>query len=326
MDTATVINLPGENANITELTQEKTKKFNRFKTALLSGTAVVLLGAGAVAFLMRPNLTPQIPQIVIPAPKPIPGSASVDKRLEKQLERLPESPLMPTKPDGADPVSEIVSLQDHPSGSQPKPGVTALVQPTATTSPVPVATALTPAAHPKQEAVKPRDPAQTAASLTPVPMTAPEQLQVLSLVSELGVIVRDLREENSQLHKAIDKAIEGQDAKIAEFDQRLSLAEAHGAIAAAMGAGKKEPSQPVEQHAERKVEPVAVPVSTAIHHYRVQAASPGLAMLAATDPSPDGTGPIQVEIGGQVPGYGKVKSIVQRGTTWVVQTERGNIQ
>jgi hypothetical protein len=49
-------------------------------------------------------------------------------------------------------------------------------------------------------------------------------------------------------------------------------------------------------------------------------------MLAVTDPGPDGAGPLQIEVGGTVPGYGKVKAIAQHGTTWVVQTEHGAIQ
>ena len=49
-------------------------------------------------------------------------------------------------------------------------------------------------------------------------------------------------------------------------------------------------------------------------------------MLSVTDPGPDGAGPIQVQVGEQVPGYGKVKSIAQHGTTWRVVTERGPIE
>ena len=42
------------------------------------------------------------------------------------------------------------------------------------------------------------------------------------------------------------------------------------------------------------------------HNYRIQAASPGLAMLTAVDGSPDDR-PVEVAIGTELPGYGKVR-------------------
>ena len=35
---------------------------------------------------------------------------------------------------------------------------------------------------------------------------------------------------------------------------------------------------------------------------------------------------LQVQVGDQVPGYGKITAIQQRGATWVVQTAAGAIQ
>ena len=62
-----------------------------------------------------------------------------------------------------------------------------------------------------------------------------------------------------------------------------------------------------------------------VQRYRVQAASPGLAMLAAIDRAGDESAQLQVALGDTVPGYGRVKAVVQQGTTWVVKTERGTI-
>jgi hypothetical protein len=59
--------------------------------------------------------------------------------------------------------------------------------------------------------------------------------------------------------------------------------------------------------------------------YRVQAASPGLALLAEIDRGGDGA-QLEVLVGDTIPGYGKITSIGQRGTAWVVTTEHGNIQ
>ena len=62
------------------------------------------------------------------------------------------------------------------------------------------------------------------------------------------------------------------------------------------------------------------PAAPPAARYRVQAASPGLAMLSEIDRSGDDVLPLQVAVG-NVPGYGRVTKISQRGSEWVVQTE-----
>ena len=59
--------------------------------------------------------------------------------------------------------------------------------------------------------------------------------------------------------------------------------------------------------------------------YRIQAASPGLAMLSAIDGGPDDR-PVEVAPGMDLPGYGKVRSIEQHGQEWVVKADRGSIE
>ncbi len=59
--------------------------------------------------------------------------------------------------------------------------------------------------------------------------------------------------------------------------------------------------------------------------YHVQAASPGLALLAQVDRGGGEGAQLQVVVGDTIPGYGRVKSIAQRGTRWVVMTEHGAI-
>jgi hypothetical protein len=63
------------------------------------------------------------------------------------------------------------------------------------------------------------------------------------------------------------------------------------------------------------------PVTTV--QYQVQAASPGLAMLA---PIGGSGSPLEVQTGDIIPGYGRVLGVVQQGDAWVVQTQSGNIQ
>ena len=57
----------------------------------------------------------------------------------------------------------------------------------------------------------------------------------------------------------------------------------------------------------------------------------GFPFRCASDPNVVGAAPgeapvLYVSLGDQVPGIGRIKSIYQRGTSWVVQTDAGLIQ
>ena len=72
---------------------------------------------------------------------------------------------------------------------------------------------------------------------------------------------------------------------------------------------------------------MALPVAASeAKHYRVQAASPGLALLTEVERGGGDGAQIQVIVGGTIPGYGRVKSIAQIGSSWSVKTENGDIR
>jgi hypothetical protein len=186
---------------------------------------------------------------------------------------------------------------------------------------------------------KPADPAATAAALKPGPLSTSQEIQVLSLVTELGALVRDQRTELAALRADQQKTGDLVETKLTDYDRRLALAEAKGSIAAAMGgsAPVAPPSPPV---AQVRVPPVplqpaktrapapalAADAAPAPHRYRVQAASPNLAMLTEIGRSGDDGAQLQIALGDPVPGYGKVTSIAQRGSAWVVVTDHGTLQ
>jgi hypothetical protein len=60
--------------------------------------------------------------------------------------------------------------------------------------------------------------------------------------------------------------------------------------------------------------------------YRVQAASPGLAMLTEVERGGGDGAQVQVMVGDTIPGWGRVISVEQRGTSWVVSTQHGVIE
>jgi hypothetical protein len=49
-------------------------------------------------------------------------------------------------------------------------------------------------------------------------------------------------------------------------------------------------------------------------------------LLAEIDRGGGDGAQLEVLVGDTIPGYGKITSIGQRGTAWVVTTEHGNIQ
>ena len=200
---------------------------------------------------------------------------------------------------------------------------------------------------PPRRAEKPADPVAVVAGLQAAPMTPPEQVAVLNEVARLAIVVRDIRAENTALKARVESTADRFDQAVGDFDRRLALAEAHGALNAAMGAdptlaapsSPKEASQPdhVVTLAASGRSPVgggtrvvatgailpAGAMSAAAVRYRVTAASPGLAMLALVDRSGGEGAQIQVATGDQVPGYGRVTAIQQRGASWIVQTDKG---
>ncbi len=194
---------------------------------------------------------------------------------------------------------------------------------------VPVSQAADPA-KPGNEGMKPAasvvpaDAVAVVAALRAVPMTEPQQVQVLELLTQLGTVVHDQRAEIAQLR--LDQQHVGQrvDGSLADFNRRVALAEARGAVSSAMASpatGAAAAAQPTPA-----TPPAAAAADTAPHRYHVQAASPGLAMLSELDASGGEQRQLPVSLGDPVPGLGKVVSIFQRGASWVVKTEHGLVQ
>ena len=182
----------------------------------------------------------------------------------------------------------------------------------------------------------PTDAIGIAGELRAAPMAPSQQVQVLDLVTQIATMVRDLKTENAQLRADVSRSSTDTTARLADFERRLALAEARNAVSAAKAAGT-EPAAPAPSAVPVKAAaaPVMltraeatlpVPEKDGPKRYRVQAASPGLALLAEVDRGGGEGAQIQLTVGDTLPGYGRVRSIAQHGTTWVVTTDHGNIQ
>jgi hypothetical protein len=262
---------------------------------------------------------------------------------------------------GSAPPAPAVTPPALPAGEPPHDATTDVLtslgqapQSPRSSSPSPAPPAQAGVAPPAALPVKPDHPAETAGELRSAPLTPADQVQVLELVTQMAAMVRDLRAQHAQLRADFGKTAADNAARLADFERRLALAEARHALSAAQIAGEPLSTAPPASAPATEGAPAAVgsgagqagsatavtvpvvvtPAAMALpgsdkgppKRYRVQAASPGLALLAEVDRGGGDGAQLEVLVGDTVPGYGKITSIGQRGTAWVVTTEHGTIQ
>jgi hypothetical protein len=157
------------------------------------------------------------------------------------------------------------------------------------------------------------------------------ETQTSDQISRLAAIVTRLTGQVKDLEGQVRTESAGAQEKLADLTRRVSLSESKSAITAAERANGSQVAEASAASASAGVEGQAEGLRIKVagvdqkRNYRIQAASPGLAMLSAIDGDPDDR-PIEVAIGTDLPGYGKVRSIEQHGQAWVVKADRGSIE
>ena len=150
-------------------------------------------------------------------------------------------------------------------------------------------------------------------------------------ISRLAAIVTRLTGQVTDLQDEVRTLSAGAQEKLADLTRRVSMSKSKSAVAAAERANVSQAAEGAAATASAGVEGQAQGVRMKVaggdqkRNYRIQAASPGLAMLSAIDGGPDDR-PLEVAIGTDLPGYGKVLSIEQHGQAWVVKADRGSIE
>jgi hypothetical protein len=178
-------------------------------------------------------------------------------------------------------------------------------------------------------------------ALQPKALTADKKAesQILALVTQLATMVKEQKTELAALKGELHAFSALVQARFDDSDRRLSLGEAARAVDGAKAASTQTPAVtasisegpgigPKRVAPGVKGSPSPSAAASAVEEpkrYRVQAASPQLAMLAEVGIPGDQTPPLQVSPGAKIPGFGKVLRIVQRGADWVVETEHGVI-
>ena len=270
---------------------------------------------------------------------------------------IPATPVSPTPIDPASvaaaplpaPAAPPASVDTGtPNGASPSTAVSAVaplvpatpVVAAITTTPVPaIPTPLTAPAPVSLPASKTREPVQMAVDLRAEPLSPKQQVDVVGLVRELGAQLKESRLTVAQMQATVAELKEQLDSRMTEFDGRLGLAEAGTVLAQSAKAALPQPvlsaaATPLRSlAATQRQGPAAVappasaaPVGRSVKDFRVQGASPGLAVLNVIGAAPGEAPVLYLALGDQVPGIGRIKSIYQRGTTWLVQTDAGVIQ
>jgi hypothetical protein len=326
----------------------------RGRATALAAVVLAGLAAGGGAFLLQRHHQAQqaaaasgpaevgvSPSVAVTGHAPAPP-APAQAAASKPAAIAPEG-VVPPKLDQA--LADFASLK-APTG----PGEVGVAPPPASPAaqPAPPASPPTPAPAPVAEvhvlasappAASP-DAAKAAAEVKAAPLSQAQQIELIGLVKELGAQLHDTRTQVTDLFDAVAQLSKQVETRTNDFEVRLGLAEATTALSASARAGSPAPAGTTlsvaavvpgrppggRAAATVPVPPPPAPERRTVKDYVVKGASPGLAVLSAPNPVTGAPSVIEVAVGDQVPGVGKVKSISQRGATWIVQTENGPIQ
>lgn len=161
---------------------------------------------------------------------------------------------------------------------------------------------LTVSAGSAPSAAEPAVPAADPAPAVSPGVDARKVVSTMELMQEMSLLVHDMHGENLRYRTEVTALTGAVQAKAVSLEERLKLAEARSVAGGDVG-----------------VPPV-------LRGYRVQAGSPGAAVLSDVSAGPERVARLLVMVGDQLPGAGRVTAIVQRGGAWIVRTERGVIQ
>ncbi|TCW23274.1 hypothetical protein EDC20_1261 [Gluconobacter oxydans] len=193
----------------------------------------------------------------------------------------------------------------------------------------------------------PADPVKTAQTLQAAPMATQQQIDVLQLVTAEARVIERERGEVEELRQSLAGQRKAEEDRLNDLTRRVSLVEANHAVTGAENPGADEAAQahaaaekaraalsaamnkPATVAATSSAAPAAVagpaPKPAWVHHYRIVAASPQLAMIEDSAAPSGQARQFEVGVGTVIPGYGAVLTISQQGATWVLHTAHGDL-
>ncbi len=264
--------------------------------------------------------------VAVPPAKPAeagatPPAAVVADRVAPTVEQAAAQAVPPAKPSAPDAAPPVPSIAAVTIRLPPAPGWTAAAAPELASLPEAAAPPTGPAALPAAAAdpMLPAGPVAVPdeAKVVPPGVDAQQVVSTMELVQQMSLLVHDMHGESLRYRTEVTALTGAVQAKASSLEERLKLAEARSAAAAGSGgsdlAGDGDGLR-------------AAGMPSVLRGYRVQAGSPGAAVLTDMGASPERAARLLVMVGDQLPGAGRVTAIVQRGRAWTVRTERGVIQ
>ena len=278
------------------------RRFTPFRLALLGGG--VLLAAGGAWVLPQLTTGNRIDLTSIRLPAPVRPSRLTTAPAPAPLPDVPAPPPA-AQPGPSSFMDEIAGLGatvpplSSTPAQVPVPAAPAVVQP----DPAPAAAPVPPSAPP---AVAQTDPAETALKLVPAPTSSAEEVSLLGLVTAIAAELRTSREDNAALRDQVRALSSSFDGRLEDLERRPRFKEAQAAVAGMRAPLSLSPAADLE--ASLAAPRAVLTVTAQTDAWRVQGASPRMALLA-----PTGSGPIKmVRVGDAIDDrLGKVERIYQ---------------
>ncbi|MBS1083703.1 hypothetical protein [Gluconobacter kondonii] len=274
------------------------------------------------------------------------------------MAQAPEPAPVAAPPATAD-LAEMQTLGHPKAAASPPASATAPKAPPAAAVATPSAASHSASAQPdapRTEAptvappATPADPVKTAQTLQAAPMATQQQIDVLQLVTAEARVIERQRGEVEDLRQSLAGQRKAEEDRLNDLTRRISLVEANHAVTGAENPGADEAAQahaaaekaraalsaamnrpaaaaPTSSNAPPAPAAVAGPAPKPawIHHYRIVAASPQLAMIEDSAAPSGQARQFEVGVGTVIPGYGAVLTISQQGATWVLHTAHGDL-
>jgi len=268
--------------------------------------------AAGLAALAKPSG----PDPAAPAPA-IPLAVAADGPAPEPAAMVAVPSAKPAEAD-ATPVQSIAAVTIR---LPPASGWTAAAAPELASLPEAAAPPTGPAALPAAAAdpMLPAEPAAVPAEMAkvaPPGVAAQQVVSTMELVQQMSLLVHDMHGESLRYRTEVTALTGAVQAKASSLEGRLKLAEARSAAAGSGGSDLAGDGDGLR----------AAGLPSVLRGYRVQAGSPGAAVLTDMGAGPERAARLLVMVGDQLPGAGRVTAIVQRGRAWIVRTERGVIQ
>jgi len=284
-----------------------------------------------------PELEPEPAAMVavLPAKPPEPGAtppaAAVAERVAPTVEPATAQAVPPAKPSAPDAAPPVPSIAAVTVRLPPAPEWTAAAAPELASLPEAAAPPTVPAALPAAAAgpMLPAEPLAVPAEMAkvaPPGVDTQQAVSTMALVHQMSLLVHDMHGESLRYRTEVTALTDAVQAKASNLEERLKLAEARSAAGAKADAGAPQAGLPASDLAGDGSGLRVAAMPQVLAGYRVQAGSPGAAVLSDVSAGPERTARLLVMVGDRLPGAGRVTAIAQRGRAWIVRTERGVIQ